>query len=185
MIDIRPWGIPLDRPTTLDPADWFGRLADHELDRAYRLAGLILGSFNDAEDATHDACVRAWQHIGELRDPAGFQAWFDRILVNVCRDRLRRATIIRFVPVDAEAADRPAADAYERLIGERDLVAALDRLEPDLRVPVILRYWADLTVDEVADRMGIPAGTVKSRLHRAVGQLRERLGDRTGEEAIS
>ena len=183
MIDIRHWGIPLDRMTTSDPADWFARLADQELDRAYRLAGLILGSFNDAEDATHDAYVRAWDRVGSLRDPAGFQAWFDRILVNVCRDRLRRSRIVRFVPVDGEAAGRPAPDVFEPLAGARDLLAALAGLEPDLRVAVVLRYWADLTVDDVAARMGIPAGTVKSRLHRALGQMRERLVEPAAGEA--
>ena len=68
----------------------FLRLANGELDRAYRLAGMLLGDQNEAEDATQDALVRAWQAAGSLRDPAGFQAWFDRILVNICRDRLRR-----------------------------------------------------------------------------------------------
>jgi len=146
---------------------------------------LILGSFNDAEDATHDAFVRAWDRVGSLKDPAGFQAWFDRILVNVCRDRLRRSRIVRFVPVDAEAADQPAADAYDRLISERDLLAAIERLDIDLRIAVVLRYWADLTVDDIADRVGIPAGTVKSRLHRAIGQMRAGLIDGVGTEATS
>jgi RNA polymerase sigma-70 factor (ECF subfamily) len=185
MIDIRAWGFPLDRTTSSDPAAWFARLADQELDRAYQLAGLILGSFSDAEDATHDAFVRAWDHVDSLRDPQVFQGWFDRILVNVCRDRLRRARIVRFVPVDAEASDRPTVDAYERLISEHDLLAAVDGLEPDLRVAIVLRYWADLTVDEVADRMGIPAGTVKSRLHRAIGQIRTQLKSPAEQEAVS
>jgi RNA polymerase sigma-70 factor (ECF subfamily) len=178
-------GDALDRSSPTEPETWFARLADVELDRAYRLAGLILGSFNDAEDATHDAFVRAWDRVGSLRDPAGFQAWFDRILVNVCRDRLRRSRIVRFVPVDAEAADQPAADAYDRLIGEYDLLAAIDRLDIDLRIAVVLRFWADLTVDDIADRLGIPAGTVKSRLHRAIGQMRSRLIEGVGTEATS
>ncbi|HZC31718.1 MAG TPA: sigma-70 family RNA polymerase sigma factor [Candidatus Bathyarchaeia archaeon] len=178
-------GDPLNRSSPTEPETWFARLADVELDRAYRLAGLILGSFNDAEDATHDAFVRAWDQVGSLKDPAGFQAWFDRILVNVCRDRLRRSRIVRFVPVDAEAADQPAADAYDRLISERDLLAAIDRLDIDLRIAVVLRFWADLTVDDIADRLGIPAGTVKSRLHRAIGQMRSRLVEGAGTEATS
>ena len=98
---------------------------------------------------------------------------------------MRRARIVRFVPVDAEATDRPATDLYDRLIGERDLLAAIDVLETDLRVAVILRYWADLTVDDIAGRLGIPAGTVKSRLHRAVGQMRSRLVDAASTEATS
>src|ERR1035437_6124179 len=59
------------------------------LDRAYRYATLILGDPADGEDATHDAALRAWHRFGELRDPTRFDAWFGRILVNACRDRLR------------------------------------------------------------------------------------------------
>jgi RNA polymerase sigma factor (sigma-70 family) len=175
----------LDSSTTTEPEVWFARLADQELDRAYRLAGLILGSFNDAEDATHDAFVRAWSHVDSLRDPAGFRAWFDRILVNVCRDRLRRARIVQFVPVSAEAMDRPSVDYHEQLGGEHDLMAAIAALDVDLRVAVILRYWADLTVDDVAERLAIPAGTVKSRLHRAIGQMRSQLLEIAKSEATS
>ncbi len=120
--------------------------------------------------------------MGTLRDPAGFQAWFDRILVNVCRDRFRRSRIVQFVPVDPDAVDR-RGDVYDRLIGERDLLAAVGALDADLRVAVVLRYWADLTVDDVAERMGIPAGTVKSRLHRAIGLVRNRLAEPIEAEA--
>ena len=178
-------GDALDSSTTTEPEVWFARLADQELDRAYRLAGLILGSFNDAEDATHDAFVRAWNHIDSLRDPAGFRAWFDRILVNVCRDRLRRARIVQFMPVDAEAMDRQSVDYLDQLRDEHDLMAAIAALDVDLRVAVILRYWADLTVDDIAERLAIPAGTVKSRLHRAIGHMRSRLLEIADTEATS
>jgi RNA polymerase sigma-70 factor (ECF subfamily) len=75
----------------VDPAQArFLEFASAELDRAYRLAGLLLADASEAQDATQDALVRAWRSSGSLRDAASFQAWFDRILVNVCRDRLRR-----------------------------------------------------------------------------------------------
>src|SRR3954470_560785 len=73
-----------------DTRDLFVRLTRSELDRAYRLAGLILGNAADAEDAVGDAIERAWSHADELREPDRFQAWFDRIVVNACRDRIRR-----------------------------------------------------------------------------------------------
>ena len=158
-------------------------MADHELDRAYRLAALILGSFDDAEDATHDAYLRAWNRVDSLRDPAGFQAWFDRILVNVCRDRLRRSRIVRFIAVGDEATGRQASDPYEQLIREHDLLAAMDVLDADLRTVVVLRYWADLTVDDIAKRLGWPSGTVKSRLHRAIDKMRDALADAARIEA--
>jgi len=103
------------------------------LDRAYRLAGLILGQAADAEDVAHDAAVRAWQSAGSLRDPDPFKALLDR-------------------------------DEALRLIR---------RLAPDERVVVVLHYWADLPLTEVALRLGWPVGTVKTRLHRALEAMRE------------
>ena len=67
----------------------FSDLAERHLADSYRLASLILGDRDEAQDATHDAFVAAWKSWGSLRDPARFEAWFGRILVNVCRDRLR------------------------------------------------------------------------------------------------
>src|SRR5262245_24185493 len=67
----------------------FQALADTELDGAYRLAGVILGDRWQAEDATHDAVVQAWLRFDSLRDRDRFGAWFQRIVVNICRDRMR------------------------------------------------------------------------------------------------
>ena len=63
------------------------RLTAARLTRAYRLAGIVLGDPSEAQDAVHEAALQAWRHWHELRDPARFDAWFDRILVNQCRDR--------------------------------------------------------------------------------------------------
>ncbi len=84
-----------------DVHERFLRLAGSGMDRAYRLAGLVLGDGSEAEDAVQDALLRAWNSAGSLRDASGFEAWFDRILVNGCRDRLRRRKILRFIPIDA------------------------------------------------------------------------------------
>ena len=73
----------------------FMGLAERELDRLFRLAGLILGNASEAEDAVGDALLRGWRSAGSLRSEADFPAWLDRILVNVCRDRLRRRSRIR------------------------------------------------------------------------------------------
>jgi DNA-directed RNA polymerase specialized sigma24 family protein len=73
------------------------------LDRAYRLAGLLLADAHEAEDAVQDALIVAWQSFDTLREAAVFGAWFDRILVNGCRDRLRRRNVVRFIPIDGGA----------------------------------------------------------------------------------
>ena len=155
--------------------DVFVRLADQELHRSYRLAGLILGNEADAEDATQDALLRAWIAYRTLRRADDFQAWFDRILVNVCRDRMRRRRVIRFLPMADEHEQRPSTDPFQQLIASDELLRAMHALDAELRTAVVLRYWADLTVDEIARRTGWRAGTVKSRLHRALELMRTEM----------
>jgi RNA polymerase sigma-70 factor (ECF subfamily) len=152
-------------------------LAGASLDRAYRLAGLILRDQHEAEDATQDALMRAWRAADTLRDPAGFEAWFDRILVNVCRDRLRRRGKVRLIAID-DAGPMPSQRDPFRTVLERDeVLRALDGLDDDLRIVLLLHYWADLTLDAVAARVGWPVGTVKSRLHRGLARMREQMGE--------
>jgi RNA polymerase sigma factor (sigma-70 family) len=141
------------------------------LDRSYRLAGLLLGNAHEAEDAVQEALAAAWQAFDDLQEPDRFNAWFDRILVNGCRDRLRRRNTIRFVRIDP-TMDRATGDPFRVLIERDALLAGLTRLTPDERAVVVLRFWADLPLDEIADRLGWPVGTVKSRLHRALDRLR-------------
>jgi RNA polymerase sigma-70 factor (ECF subfamily) len=175
--------------------DHFRRLAASELPRSYRLAGLLLGDAFDAEDAVQDALLRAWRELPRLRDPDRFQAWFDRILVNICRDRLRRRRLVRLVAIDPETADEPlhATDlaartgAFNRTVDpfravlERDAVLrATQRLGPEERAVIVLHYWADLTLDDVARRTSSPIGTVKTRLHRALRTLGTLLDEEEG-----
>jgi RNA polymerase sigma-70 factor (ECF subfamily) len=148
--------------------------AGSNLDRSYRLAGLILGNVTEAEDAVQDALVVAWQGFDRLRDTDRFEAWFDRILVNGCRDRLRRRGTVRFIAIDP-SIDPPGSDPFRDLIERDALVAGISALTPDERIVILLRFWADLPLDEIADRLGWPLGTVKSRLHRALDRIRESL----------
>jgi RNA polymerase sigma-70 factor (ECF subfamily) len=152
------------------------------LDRAYRLAGLLLADAHDAEDAVQDALIVAWQSFDSLRDRERFGAWFDRILVNGCRDRLRRRNIVRFIPIDAEP-ERAGSDPFATFIERDGLLASLAALTPDERIVIVLRFWADLPLEGIADRLGLPLGTVKSRLHRGLGRLRGALTDEREEAA--
>ncbi len=150
------------------------------LDRSYRLAGLLLGNAHEAEDAVQDALLTAWQGFDRLRDVDRFGAWFDRILVNGCRDRLRRRGTVRFVEMDG-SIDPAGGDPFREMIERDALLAGLDLLTPDERIVVVLRFWADLPLDDIADRLGWPLGTVKSRLHRAIGRMRDGLMDESDE----
>jgi RNA polymerase sigma-70 factor (ECF subfamily) len=156
-----------EQPT--ERAQAFLRLADQHLDAAYRLARAILRDATDAQDATHDAFEQAWRKWSTLRDTSRFEPWFDRILVNTCRDRLRagrRAATDISVEVAITSGD-PYGQAHDR-----DLLAkAIATLPPDHRVVVALRYYRDLPIEEIASRLGIPTGTVHSRLHYALKRL--------------
>jgi RNA polymerase sigma-70 factor, ECF subfamily len=156
-------------------AERFLRLANGELDGAYRLAGLILADQHEAEDATQDALLRAWRSAGSLRDPAGFQAWFDRILVNVCRDRLRRRGRVRLITIDDAPSASAERDPFRTIFDRDEVLRAMASLDDDHRIVIVLHYWADLTLEGVAARVGWPVGTVKSRLHRALMAMRSRL----------
>jgi len=148
----------------------FLRLADDHLDAAYRLARAILRDPGEAQDATHDAFIQAWRKWSTLRDPNRFEPWFDRILVNACRNRLRRAARWQAADISTEVAIA-AGDKFGQA-HDRDVIgAALATLSADHRVVVALRYYRDLSIDQIALRLEIPAGTVQSRLHYALERL--------------
>jgi len=149
----------------------FAALLDRRvIDGAYRYATLMMGNRADAEDATHDAALTAWRHLGELRDAARFEAWFGRIVVNACRDRLRsQRRLPLHVALDPELSSPDPNSGFAR----RDALAdAIRTLSADHREVVVLRYFEDLTVDQIAARTGVGAGTVKSRLHYGLRELR-------------
>ena len=152
----------------------FARFTDERLVRAYRLASVILRDAVEAEDAVHDAGVQAWLHWSELRDQTKADAWFDRIVVNECRARLRRR---RIAPITvAELPERAGGhDAFGELIERDALRSALARLDPDHRIAVVLRHVEGLSPAEIAERTGTREGTVKSRLHYALRDLRAAL----------
>ncbi len=149
--------------------------------KAYRLATLVLRDRDEAEDATQEAIGRAWDAWASLRDDTRFEPWFDRILVNVCRNQLRRRRIVPMVSLDG-ALDVSVPDRSGQIVDRIALERAFANLTPDQRIVVALRFERDLTVEQIAETVGIPAGTVKSRLHYAVKALRDALvrGDRSG-----
>jgi RNA polymerase sigma-70 factor, ECF subfamily len=172
------------RPEEPIGSAWFQALGAPELDRAYRLAGFLLGDAADAEDATQDALTRAWAQRSHLRDEASGQAWFDRILVNVCRDRMRRRRIVRWTPI-AGTEESAVADPFAGALARDAFLRAIGALDVDHRIVVVLRFAADLPIEAIAERLAIPAGTVKSRLHYAIRDLRRSAqgpaGDRPGD----
>jgi RNA polymerase sigma-70 factor, ECF subfamily len=156
------------------------RLLLARIDGAYRLATFILRDRLAAEDAVQEAALLAWDRRRTLRDSQAMDGWFTRILVNVCRDELRRrARRPHIVAIDptAGAGTGPSTPGV-------DLAPALRRLTPEEQGLLALRYGRELTVPEIAELLAIPEGTAKSRLHSTLEHLRAALdAERRSEEA--
>jgi RNA polymerase sigma-70 factor (ECF subfamily) len=157
----------------------FDVLASAAYHRLYAIARRILRDGYAAEDAVQDALVRAWRDLWGLRDPGAFDAWLHRLLVRACADQQRRARRTR-LDVAVEPIDMPEPrDAYTQL-ADRD---ALDRaflcLSFDHRAVLVLTHYVGMTGPEVAEVLGIPVGTVASRLHYAIRAMRAELAPTT------
>lgn len=149
----------------------FARLVDAEGPRAYRLARAILGSSLDAEEAVQEAFLHAWRELPRLRDTTSWPAWFRRITVRAAIDRGRRRPRVREIELGSY---EPSAvpDGSLEVEARADVARALRDLPPDDRALLTLRFLDDLEIPDVAAALGIPAGTVKSRLSRLLGRLR-------------
>ncbi len=135
----------------------------------FRAARAILDSDADAEDAVSQAVLLAWQARNKLRDPAAVRAWLVKITVNCARRQRKKQG--QLLCMD-DLAELPAPDREPVC---RDLWEAVLSLPPDSRAVVVLFYYEDLTIEQIAGWLHIPAGTVKSRLNRARQRLKQLL----------
>ena len=153
----------------------FSELARVSVGRLYVVARLILRDDARAEDATQEALVAAWQRLAGLRDPDRFEAWLHRLLVRACYREARRGRRRWEIEVGIRPAEGavlvPAVDLADRDQLER----GFRRLDADQRIVLVLHYYLGLSLDEAADALGIPPGTVRSRLHRATAAMRAAL----------
>ncbi len=169
-----------DEMVSADSSEYV-RAASDEVHDAYRLAGYLLGDAAEAHDAVQDALLKAWRNWSSLRETSAFRPWFSRIVINVCRDRMRRSRTVRLVAIDT-AEEVESADAFATMFLRDEVAAGVARLKPDHRVVVVLHFWQDLTLEQVAQTLDLPIGTVKSRLHAALVALRKELGETNDED---
>lgn len=138
---------------------------------AYR----ILRDLDLADDATQQTLLAIWRDLPSLRDPARFEAWSYRLLVRACYaegNRTRHWTPnLHLLPADATSE----ADALDVVVDRDQLERGFRRLSIDHRAVVVLHHFLDLSVDEIAEVLAVPRGTVRSRLHHAMRGLRAAL----------
>jgi RNA polymerase sigma-70 factor (ECF subfamily) len=155
--------------------DAFAELAAAAISRLDGAAWLILRDADQAKDAVQNALVRAWRDLPTLRDPDRFDAWLHRILVRSCIEEARRLRRHR-VDIELTALHAPTVESGESMIVVRDqLERGFLRLDPEMRAVIVLHHYLDLPMPAVAATLGIPLGTAKSRLHRALDLMRAAL----------
>jgi len=151
----------------------FTALVTQSLPRLYAVAFLILRDRDRAEDATQEALVQAWRDIRGLRDPSRFDAWLHRLLVRACYRANRREHRRAIVELGAIPVGEPFDLGHDLLITQRDqLDRGFARLDVEQRAVMVLHHYADLPLTAVADVLGIPIGTAKSRLNRGIAAMR-------------
>lgn len=171
----------------------FELLMDRYEDRVFNLAQRMVGHHQEAQDITQEVFLRALEHIGTFRQQAQLYTWLFRIAVNLSISRRRRGQRVRFVSLDAATGGKPEDDGEvlsrqlpntrseqpqdAALRNERteQVVAAIDKLDDEFRAVLVLKDIEGFDYQEIADILELPLGTVKSRLHRARVDLKERL----------
>jgi len=153
----------------------FASLAVAIGNRLHAVSHRILRDVDLAEDATQQALLSIWRDLPQLRDPANFDAWSYRLLVRACYAEGRRtrqwSPNLRLLPVDEPEAE----DAASSVIDRDQLERGFRRLSIDHRAVVVLHHYVDLPLEAVAEALGVPIGTVRSRLHYAMRGLRAAL----------
>lgn len=151
-------------------------LARSSARRLFLIAQRILRDSDAAEDAVQQTLVTMWRELPRLREPDNFDAWTYRIVtrnaVAEAKRQKRHRSAVQIMHIEPASADGSAA------VEARDAIDhAFERLSPEHRAVVVLRYYADMPIKEIAYAMGIPNGTVASRLHRAMADMRRAISD--------
>ena len=163
----------MERPADLDPASQFRELYEREYRSVYRTVRAMVLDSALAEDLTQEAFVRAYRSRDRYRPTGPVGAWLHRIAVNVTISHLRREKLSRLIAPKLLAG--PGTGGYERVEARTLLERALARLSPRVRAAVVLHYFHGYTRDEVAKILGIPSGTVASRIAKAMTIMRTEL----------
>jgi RNA polymerase sigma-70 factor (ECF subfamily) len=158
----------------LDPATQFKQLYDQEYLSVYRSIRAVVMESAAAEDLTQETFVRAYRARHRYTPTAPPGAWLRRIGINLAISHLRRQKLARFLPARLYIA--PDRRDYDRAEARDVVVKAMAVLSPKLRAAVVLHYYDGLTREEIASVLGVPAGTVASRIAKAVAIMRKTIG---------
>jgi RNA polymerase sigma-70 factor (ECF subfamily) len=176
----RAGGSPIERDLVIrarqGDLDAFSALTSGRASRLFRVARLILRNNEMAEDAVQDALIRAWQDLRGLRDPDRFDAWLHRLLVRACYRAAEGHRRHVAVELNVDRATGTTGGDPQGAIAVRDqLERGFRRPSAEQRAVIVLHHYLGLSLADAADALGIPLGTMQSRLSRATQVMRAAL----------
>ncbi|MBU5347566.1 sigma-70 family RNA polymerase sigma factor [Paenibacillus sp. FSL W7-1279] len=153
-----------------DEEAFYALVTEHRR-RLYGIAYSYLHNESDALEVLQETVCRAWVKCRKLKHPEAFVPWLIRILINCCMDEQKRKK--RMVPVEEVRSQETAAEMVSD--SKLDLERALSRMKPKYRHVLILKYYQDMTISDIANILDVPEGTVKTRLHQGLKLLRQKI----------
>jgi len=156
----------------------FYELMSLQKERMYRIAYAYFKNEDDAIEAIQETAYRAWKTFRKLREPRYASTWLIRILLNCCNDERKRKRRLRG-GAEREVGAAPSAEG--EVVARLDMTEAMERLKPKYREVLLLKYYEDMTLGEIAAALGRPVGTVKARLHKALALARAIMSEGEGE----
>lgn len=147
----------------------FLQLIEGDKEKLYKMAYLYVKNENDALDIVQETITKAYVNMRTVKEERYFSTWLTKILINTALDVLRKNS--KIILLKDELVERQSPDM--RIEEKLDLLEAIEQLEEKYKTVIILRYYRDLPVQEIADYLNCPEGTVKSNLHRAIQKLKQ------------
>ncbi|MCG3088411.1 sigma-70 family RNA polymerase sigma factor [Sporosarcina cyprini] len=148
----------------------FLKLIEVEKEKLYRMAFIYVRNETDALDIVQETIYKAYRGIVSVKESAYFSTWLTRILINSALDFIQKTS--KIVPIEKDTLERIEAVTSTSREDALDLQEAIGQLEEKYKTVILLRFYQDLTVPQIANVLDYPEGTVKTNLHRAINQLR-------------
>ena len=151
----------------------FIKLIHNEKEKLYRIAFLYVKNESDSLDIVQDTIYKAYISIGNLKDSSYFSTWLTRILINTALDYIKKNH--KVIPIDQDSLERIVSSERLMLEDKIDLYTAIEGLAEKYKTVIILRYYQDLSIKQIAEFLECPEGTVKTNLHRAIKELKVKV----------
>ena len=163
-------GIVLLKAAKKGDSEAFFQLFSKHKEKLYRIALSYLKNEQEALEAIQEVTFRSFKNIKKVREPKYFSTWITRIMMNYCIDELKRRK--RFIPGETDLLTESITEENDNRIG---MESAIQTLEPNLQEVIILKYFQDFTIDQIAEQLDRPVGTIKTWLNRALQLLRKQI----------